>query len=78
MAELLDYLYVPLILFLTVVSPCWIMFHYMFKRGAGKQLSKEERALLDALTTKADQMKHRVEVLESILDSETPNWRDKR
>ena len=78
MVELLDSLFVPLILFLTVVAPIWIVFHYLFKKGTGRQLAKEERILLETLLTKANQMKQRVDVLESILDDETPNWRDKR
>lgn len=77
MAELAELLYVPMILFLTVVAPMWIVFHYLFKKGSGKRLAREERDLLDSLTHQAGAMRARIENLEAILDAESPEWRRK-
>ena len=78
MNELAEFLFVPLILFLTVVCPIWIVFHYLFKKGSGKQLAKEERELLDSLIEQAGVMRNRIENLEAILDAQAPEWRKRQ
>ena len=66
---------VPTILFLCIVAPVWIFMHYRSKQNAQGALSELERAELESLTVQAQRMMDRVETLESILDSETPEWR---
>ena len=78
MYELAELLFIPLILFLVVVCPIWIVFHYLFKKGSGKQLAKEERELLDTLIEQAGVMRSRIENLEAILDAQTPEWRKRQ
>ncbi len=67
----------PIILFMVIVAPIWIIMHY---RTAGKKsvgLSDDEQQSLDELAEIADSMEERLSTLESILDAETPDWRAK-
>jgi phage shock protein B len=66
---------VPTILFLCIVAPVWIFMHYRSKQNAQGALSEVERSELESLTVQAQRMMDRVETLESILDTETPEWR---
>ena len=75
MWEVMGILLVPAILFMVVVAPLWLVMHYRSKRRAQRALSGEERAELERLTDLADRMGERIEILESILDAETPGWR---
>lgn len=68
---------VPLILFMVVVAPIWIIMHYRSKNEKSSGLSEGEHARLKELTQIADGMLDRIETLESILDQETPKWRQK-
>ena len=69
--------FVPTIVFLVIVAPLWIFMHYRGKQRAHSELSEDERAELEALTALAERMVERVETLESILDAETPEWRQR-
>ena len=67
--------------FMAVAMPIWIVwiiFHYKYanKRSSGS-ISAEEAKQLDELMDVADSMAERIKTLESILDDETPEWRDK-
>ena len=66
---------VPSIVFLVFVAPAWVGLHYRSKRKAQGALSETERADLEALMYKAEAMLERMDTLESILDSQTPEWR---
>ncbi|MCP4411372.1 MAG: envelope stress response membrane protein PspB [Gammaproteobacteria bacterium] len=73
MNEIMD----PIIVFMVIVAPIWIIMHY---RTAGKKsvgLSDDEQQSLDELAEIADSMEERISTLESILDAETPDWRAK-
>ena len=69
--------FVPLVVFLTFVAPIWLILHYRAKRRSGSQLSEDERAELEALADRAEHMATRIETLESILDVEAPDWRQR-
>ena len=70
--------FVPTIVFLLVVAPLWIIMHYRSKQRAQTSLSEDERAQLEAMAIAADRMAERIDTLESILDAETPGWRDRQ
>ena len=70
-----EFLVVPVVLFMVVVAPIWLVMHYRSKRHGQRSLSGEERAELERLTDLADRMGERIETLEAILDAETPDWR---
>lgn len=70
-----DVIIVPAILFLIFVAPLWVIMHYRSKRRSGGMLTTDERAELERLASSAEDMRERIETLESILDAETPDWR---
>lgn len=70
-------LFVPAVVFLAVVAPIWIFMHYRSKQKAQGALSEEERLELETLAIQAGRMSERLETLESILDAETPDWRER-
>ena len=74
---------VPVIVFLAVVGPLWLRLHYQtqWKRleagelGDGRvAVSKEEIKQLEHI---AQRLSTRIEALETILDAELPDWRNK-
>jgi len=69
--------FVPTVIFLTIVAPVWIFMHYRSKQRAQSALSDDERMELETLTAQAERMIDRIETLESILDNETPGWRNR-
>ena len=75
MDELILIFVVPAVLFMTVVAPIWLVMHYRLKQRTAGSLSVTEREELDDLAAAAETMRERIEVLESILDAETPTWR---
>jgi len=72
-----ELLVAPIIIFLVVVAPIWLVLHYRSKRQISQGLSEEEYAQLSELSELADKMTDRIKTLESILDAETPEWRSK-
>jgi phage shock protein B len=69
---------VPVLLFLGLVAPIWIVSHYRSKANIVNGLSTSERAELDEMIQVANKMAARIETLESILDIESPDWREKQ
>ena len=67
--------FVLAILFLTVVLPTAIVFHYMTKWKALKGLSDEEQQILEELWDSSENMRSRIDSLETILDDAAPEWR---
>ncbi len=65
------------ILFLTIVAPCWIVFHYVTKWKTSKGISGEEEQLLEDIWQSAQRMESRVNTLETILDDHAGDWRKK-
>ncbi|HIC81685.1 MAG TPA: envelope stress response membrane protein PspB [Kiloniellaceae bacterium] len=68
---------VPVILFLAVVAPIWIIAHYATRWRATKSLSSDEEQLLEELWQSAERMEQRINALERILDAEVTDWRKK-
>ena len=72
---MMDILIAPIIIFMILVAPIWLILHYRSKRQVNQGLTDEEFAHLNELIAKADKMSQRIETLEAILDSEAPQWR---
>ena len=72
-----DIIIAPVIIFMTIVAPLWLILHYRSKRQVSQGLSEEEYDQLTELSEIADKMADRIKTLEAILDAETPDWRDK-
>ncbi len=67
----------PVIIFMIIVAPIWLVLHYRSKKQVSQGLSEEEYHQLSDLSEMADSMADRIKTLEAILDAETPNWRTK-
>ncbi|TRX57247.1 envelope stress response membrane protein PspB [Thalassomonas sp. M1454] len=72
-----DILMAPIIIFMVIVAPIWLILHYRSKRQISQGLSAEEYQQLSELSASADKMSERIQTLEAILDAETPDWRSK-
>jgi len=68
---------VPVILFMVVVAPIWLVLHYRSKKQVSQGLSEEEYIQLSELSAVADKMSERIQTLEAILEVENPSWRSK-
>lgn len=54
----------------------WIVFHYKAQNRELSGLNSDEKLQLDELNALAEQMAERIKTLETILDSESPEWRE--
>lgn len=75
--DFLQFLFVPTILFLTVLGPIWVTMHYTTKRREAKTLLSDENEALETLLNAAEKMEKRIDSLEKILDAVDANWKDK-
>ena len=73
-----EMLFVPMVLFMVIVAPTWIVMHYRSVSQSSSQLSEDDRQALEEMLVAVDQMADRIESLESILDADHPNWRQER
>ncbi|MFT7243461.1 MAG: phage shock protein B [Candidatus Azotimanducaceae bacterium] len=69
-------IFVPVLAFLVIVAPLWIIFHYRSVARTKDGLSTGERAELEEMIEVANRMAARIETLEAILDVESPGWRE--
>ena len=75
--------FVLMILFLVVVMPLVIIFHFItkWKQMKSVQLKEDEVVIkshqLEAMDAWAEKLEQRVQTLEKLLDAEAPGWRDK-
>ncbi|HED13256.1 MAG TPA: envelope stress response membrane protein PspB [Gammaproteobacteria bacterium] len=79
----LGLLNIPLIIFLSVGLPLWLIFHYVTKwkqmslAGAGDGQTVVDRKELLRLREIAVSLEERIESLETILEAQAPQWREK-
>ena len=67
----------PLIVFLVVVVPIWLILHYRSRRASTPPTEMVGGAdgEVTELWQTARRMEERIRTLERILDADTPNWR---
>jgi len=73
--EFWKFMFVPTILFLTVVAPIWITMHYRSVRQSSRSLKQEDRQTVEQMLETVDKLTDRIGALEAILDDDHPNWR---
>ena len=71
-------LFVLTLIFMTVIVPLFVIMHYTTKWKATKGLSDDEHQMLEDLWKESQAMQSRVNALETILDNEVPDWRNKQ
>lgn len=64
-------------IFCIFVAPLWLIMHYTTRRRQAQGLTSEDEKMLADLWQIANRMEGRVKALETILDTQTPHWRDK-
>ncbi len=65
------------ILFVTVLAPLWIVFHYITKMKMARGLTPEDEKMLTDVWESTKKMEDRIQTLERILDIESPSWRQR-
>ncbi len=65
----------PVIIFLVIVAPIWIIAHYITRWRASKTISGEDEKLLGDLWQSAERMESRIGTIERILEAESPDWK---
>ena len=73
-----EFLFLPMILLITVVVPIWITLHYRSLSNSSRALSGDDRQSLDEILEAVDRMTDRITNLEAILDADHPNWRNEK
>ncbi len=64
------------ILFMSIILPLVIILHYLTKWKSTKGLTDEEQQMLEDLWEGSERMASRLNVLETILDDKSAQWRD--
>ncbi|WP_376691587.1 envelope stress response membrane protein PspB [Wenzhouxiangella sp. EGI_FJ10409] len=72
-----ELLFVPLIVFMVIVAPIWLILHYATRNSANRRLNSKDEALMEELHENAHKMEDRIRTLERILDADSPKWRDR-
>ncbi len=71
------FMFIPaMLIFLVFVAPIWIIAHYATRWRTSKVLSPEDEKMLSELWDLAPKLESRINTLESILDAQSPNWRN--
>ena len=63
------------VLFMVIVLPMVIIFHYVTKWKQTKTISREDEQMLEDLWENAEKMQSRINALETILDKTTSDWK---
>ncbi|BDX05725.1 envelope stress response membrane protein PspB [Planctobacterium marinum] len=77
MEDVVGIIVAPIVVFLVIVAPIWLILHYRSKKQLSQGLSEAEIRTLNDLARQAEGMADRIKTLESILDEEAPDWRNK-
>jgi len=72
-----ELLFVPIVVFMVIVAPIWLILHYATRNSASKRLTSKDESLLQDLHENARRMEERIHNLERILDADAPEWRSK-
>lgn len=74
MGELLT---IALIVFIAIPAPIFIVLHFITKWKQSREISGGDEEMLEDMWVMSQRMEERLESLETILDSELPEWRRK-
>ncbi len=67
----------PLKLFVVVVLPMWITFHYITVWKRERRQGRVDRSSHKELRAQAERLEERLDAIESILDTDAPDWRSR-
>jgi len=75
--ELEQLLTIALIVFLVIPAPLFIVLHFITRWKQSREISGGDEKMLEDLWLMSQRLEERLESLETILDSEIPDWRRK-
>ena len=78
MPSLVELLAVPAILFMVLVAPLWLIFHYVTLWKTQKHAGRVDEKTLNDMWSTAHRLENRVTSLEKLLDAEVPGWRSQQ
>ncbi len=71
------FIFVPLVVFLVIVAPLWLILHYWSNSRAKQGLSEEDQHALEDMTQSVEKLTGRIGNLEAILDEQHIGWRNR-
>ena len=74
---LAELLVLAVIVFIAVPAPLFIVLHFITKWKQSREISGGDEKMLEDVWLLAQRLEERLESLETILDSELPDWRKK-
>ncbi len=77
MTHLLELLFVPAVLFMVIVAPLWLIFHYVTVWKTQRNAGRADQGAMNSMWDTAHRLENRVAALEKLLDAEAPGWRSK-
>nr|WP_298686042.1 envelope stress response membrane protein PspB [uncultured Dongia sp.] len=76
MSAFLEFMFVPAVLFMVIVAPLWLIFHYKTMWRNQKQSGAADEKSFKEMWGVAQRLESRVANLEKLLDAEAPGWRE--
>ncbi len=73
-----ELLLIALIVFLSIPAPLFIVLHFITKWKQSREISGGDEDMLEEMWRLSQSFEQRLESLETILDSELPDWRTKK
>jgi phage shock protein B len=77
MSNVLGMLFVPAVLFMVIVAPLWLIFHYVTVWKTQRNAGRADEGAMKVMGDTARRLEARVAALEKLLDAEAPGWRSK-
>ncbi|MEX2125047.1 MAG: envelope stress response membrane protein PspB [Woeseia sp.] len=72
-----EYIGIALIVFIAVPAPLFIILYFITQWKRSREISGGDEKLLEDMWSMSQRFEERLESLETILDSEMPEWRRK-
>jgi len=69
-------IFVPLVVFLVIVAPLWLILHYWSKNREKKGLSAQDQDVIAEVSQTIEVLSDRINNLEAILDDKHNGWRN--
>jgi len=76
-ASLGELITIAVIIFVAIPAPLFIVLHFITKWKQSREISGGDEKMLEDLWHLSQRLEERLENLETILDSELPEWRKK-
>ena len=75
--DLAELLAIAAIVFIAIPAPLFIVLHFITKWKQSREISGGDEKMLEDMWILAQRLEERLESLETILNSELPDWRRK-